>query len=141
MGYKRKRQFKKKFFKKKRFYPAIPRTAFSSNKSTMVKLTTSLSLQALQLKYGHLVFSTHAPVFWKTDIINPITMPNVLVFHNFYRITNALAQYESAYLSSLKISILIPSQQNTSYQFLRNNIPIALDEASQILTAQITQLS
>jgi len=57
---------KRRFYKKRRFYPKrVPRTAFTSNKSTMVKLTAVIAVQASQLKYAPLVLSTHAPVYWR----------------------------------------------------------------------------
>jgi len=37
--------------------------------------------------------------------------------------------------------MLIPSDQNTTYQYLRNNIPVAIDGDGQLLTSQIQFLS
>lgn len=44
-------------------------------------------------------------------------------------------------MKSLRITANIPSDQNTSYQFVRNNIPVAIDTDGNLLSSQITNLA
>lgn len=146
MAYTKRTPYKKKSYARKRSYKKSRSShAFSSNKSTMVKLTSVLNVQAAQLKVAPLVFSTHAPVYWQCPTVdpNPAAVPPLksLNVRSFNRITNALSLYETAYLSSMKVTAAVPSDQNTTYQFVRNNIPIAINDSGQILNAQIQYLA
>lgn len=41
----------------------------------------------------------------------------------------------------MKVTAAIPTDQNTSYQFVRNNIPVVIDGDGQLLTTQIINLA
>lgn len=86
---KKKPYYKRKFTKRS----GSARTAFSSNRSTMVRLTSVISIQASQLKAAPLVFSTHAPVYWYSTVTDSTITPNALPLRSLNRITNALSLY------------------------------------------------
>lgn len=37
----------------------------------------------------------------------------------------------------MRVTANIPSDQNTTYQFIRNNIPLAIDGDGNLLTSQV----
>ncbi len=135
MAYYRKKGYRKTFrktFKRKRMYrkPAV----FTSNKGTSIQMVGTINIPVVNLFYGPIVFPTHCPGLFYDQRANPTATSAILSYAPFQAINNALSVYQNVYFSKVQVSVCPPSNSQFTYQFLRNNIPLTIDNDGQLST-------
>ncbi len=141
MVFSRRRSFKKSSFKRSWYKrrPIRKPAVFTSNKGTLVQLVTTFTLPVQNTYFGAVVFPSHAPGVFYDARDNPNALAYTLAYVPFTSINNALSVYQNIYISSLQISVTVPSALPFTYQFVRNNIPLALDpDGENLLSAQVS---
>lgn len=146
MAYSRRKGFKKSSFRRSwgKRRPIRKMPAFTSNKGTLVQLVASFNLPVVNCYFGSVVFPTHTPGVFYDNRAGPNARADALLYDSFPSINNALSVYQNVYISSVHISVTVPSVSPYTYQFIRNNIPLAVvveGENTALYQLQVTRFA